>query len=139
MRCDGCGTEDAFRVRAVWDKYLQEKIECCDRCGNAGAAGLPDVYWDGKPEHGLADDPVTGQPRVFSSKREKAQYLRDRNLVEAGDRVRGSHVTAGSQDVSVGSRGHSDVARRALHKVSQMGRDFRRQEYLRIVKESGRA
>ena len=101
---------------------------------------LPDVYWDGKPEHGLADDPLTGKPRVFGSRQEKAQYLRDHNLVEAGDRKGGSPLTP--RPIENGDfeqrPANSDSARKALHFVSQMGQDVRRQAYLKILKESGR-
>lgn len=133
MRCDGCGNEKAYRTFTRWDKYLKEKIETCDRCGEVASVGVPDVYWDGKPEHGLADDPLTGKPRVFSSRQEKAAYLKERGLSEAGDRVRGAYVTPGSaQGVD---RRDPEIARRALHQVGQMGADVRRQEYYRILKE----
>lgn len=136
MRCDGCGNEKAYRTFTRWDKYLKEKIETCDRCGDAPAVTVPDVYWDGKPEHGLADDPVTGKPRVFASRAEKAAYLKERGLVEAGDRTGGAFRTPGMAEGV--DRRDPEIARRALAKVAQMGQDVRRQEYYRILKESGR-
>lgn len=98
--------------------------------------GLPDVYWDGKPEHNLADDPLTGKPRVFGSKAEKARYLQQRGLSEAGDRVHGGYASA--MDVRHTTVDDRTSALKALQHVKQMGRDVRRQEYLRIVKEGQR-
>ena len=102
---------------------------------------LPDVYWDGKPEHGLADDPITGKPRVFGSRAEKAQYLRDHNLQEAGDRQGGSPLTPRPMEVSDFGQAPVDreSALKALHHVRQMGQDVRRQAYLKIVKEGRRS
>jgi len=98
-------------------------------------AGIPDVYFDGKPEENLADDPRTGKPRVFSSKAEKAAYLKERGLIEAGDRVHGAPVSLIKKEESRNSR---DMVREALHRVKQMGRDVRRQAYLKIMKEAQR-
>jgi len=92
------------------------------------------VYWDGKPEENLADDPVTGQPPVFFSKGHKAAYLKSRGIVEAGDRVHGAPAMT-STPPKLDSR---HEVRMALKKVSEMGRDVRRQEYLRIIKEGQR-
>ncbi len=99
-------------------------------------AGIPDVYFDGKPEENLADDPRTGKPRVFSSKAEKAAYLKERGIVEAGDRVRGAPAMLGSEIPT--KRDSRDYVREALQRVKQMGRDVRRQAFLKIVKESQR-
>lgn len=98
--------------------------------------GVPDVYWDGKPEEGLADDPVTGKPRVFGSKGEKAAYLKERGLQEAGDRMNGAPPSILSQAPQRTDSRHE--VRMALKKVREMGRDVRRQEYLRITKEGRR-
>lgn len=101
---------------------------------------LPDVYWDGKPEEGLADDPVTGKARIFSSKREKAEYLQAHNLQEAGDAVHGSRMLTTS-GISAEERKVRSIeqVRMAQKKVSEMGKDVRRQEVLRIIKEAHRA
>lgn len=107
--------------------------------------GMPDVYWDGKPEHGLPDDPKTGKPMVFSSKAEKAAYLKANGLVEAGDRVNGSKPNIVQQQAQAEAEYHAksvendrEMARQALAEVRKMGIDYRRQQVLKILKESGR-
>jgi hypothetical protein len=128
MICGGCGNTKAFRT------YSGNGWEVCDKCDNVAAPWVPDVYWDGTPEHGLSDDPKTGQTRVFGSKVEKAIFLKQNHLVEAGDRVKGSMVltTRGETKREVG---RAD-AEKALFHVKQMGRDYRRQEFLRIQKQA---
>lgn len=120
---------------AVRIRMYQDGAEFCDRCGDAGRAALPDVYWDGTAEHGLADDPRTGQPRVFASKGEKARYLRERGLVEGGDKIHGATPFSTGSGPRENPR---DVAMKALHHVKQMGRDQKRKEILRILKEANR-
>lgn len=128
--CTGCGNPNPYKT------VSGNGWEYCDRCGDMPSVGVADVYWDGSPEHGLADDPKTGQPMVFSSRGEKARYLRDNNLIEAGDKVRGAPPSILNQP-----QRHEDsrvMAEQALAHVRQMGSDYRRQEYLRIKKQSGR-
>lgn len=104
----------------------------CREC-RAPSAGVPDVYWDGKPEINLADDPHTDKPRVFFSKGQKAQYLKDRGLMEAGDRVHGAPVQFHqNQNKKVDTR---PQVQEALRMVKQMGSDQRRQAYLKVMKE----
>lgn len=94
---------------------------------------MPDVYFDGKPEENLADDPATGRPRMFGSRGEKAAYLKSRGLMEAGDTVHGAPVEVHrNQERRIDTRHEVQMA---LKKVRDMGRDNRRQEYLRITKE----
>lgn len=123
MTCGGCGNTKAFRTRT-----FQDGTEFCDRCGQVGTPWVPDVYWDGKPEINLPDGP-DGKPRVFGSKVEKAVFLKQHGLVEAGDKIRGGY------GVSRPIEQKSDSALRALQKVKEMGKDVRRQEYLRILHE----
>ncbi len=126
LKCDACGSEDAHRIR-----YYGDGSSACDRCGASPTQGVPDVYWDGKPEENLADDPVTGKPRVFLSKGHKAAYLKERGLMEAGDRVRGAPYMPG---IPAKTDSKHEV-RMALKQVREMGQDVRRQAYLRIIKE----
>jgi hypothetical protein len=100
-------------------------------------ASVADVYWDGKPEVDLADDPTTGRPRVFSSRAEKAQYLKEHNIVQVDSRVHGAPLS--SINVPQGTKSDSrDEIRKALADVKKMGIDYRRQQYLKIVKEGKR-
>lgn len=131
--CFGCGIEKDFSECRFWVWPSKGDMQrYCKACRSQKAA-VPDVYWDGKPEINLADDPNTGQPRVFFSKGQKAQYLKERGLMEAGDRVHGASVMVHqNQHRKVDSR---SMVQEALRKVKQMGRDYRKREYNRIIKE----
>jgi hypothetical protein len=136
--CNGCATERDFDrdygLLIITPKDGIKRI--CRVCRKPNAA-IDDVYFDGRPEENLADDPLTGKPRVFTSKAEKAAYLRERNIIEAGDRLHGAPISlATSSQPKQNSR---DAVRRAISQVKQMGRDVRRQAYLKIVKENGHA
>lgn len=96
------------------------------------------MFWDGKPEENLADDPVTGKPRVFFSKAEKAAYLKERGLREAGDRLHGAPAELWRNQNQIPKTDTRHEVKMALKKVQEMGRDRRRQEYLRIQKEGRR-
>lgn len=124
MTCNGCGNTEATRT-----KTYSDGMEFCDQCGRVGTPWVPDVFWDGKEEHGLPDGP-DGKPIVFGSKVEKAVYLKQKGLKESGDRVHGYYWT-GSQ-----IEPKKESAMKALQKVKQMGKDVRRREYLRIINEN---
>ena len=131
MICNGCGNAQAYRSTIWSEKNEQGEIvtlECCDRCGQTGSAFVPDVYWDGKPEINLADDPVTGQPRTFASKGEKARYLQERGLCEAGDKFHGAPFTG----VTTKTNNNREIVRNAIKWAKGLGIDQRRQELLKI-------
>lgn len=141
FRCDICGQNRDFDLdfgmTIVSGKGVLTRI--CRRCKRP-KGGIPDVYWDGKPEENLADDPQTGMPRVFSSKAEKAAYLKSRGLMEAGDRVHGAPMSV-TQMVERPSHQKTDsreIVRKALADVKKMGIDYRRREFLRIKKQGER-
>lgn len=133
--CDSCGKNRDFMTEygiAVITAHQEYKRYC--RICRAPQSAVPDVYWDGKPEENLADDPNTGKPRIFASKREKAEYLRSRGIMEAGDRVHGAPIMVSkSQEIKPHDSRHEVMM--ALKRVKEMGRDVRRQEYLKIKKE----
>lgn len=131
--CNGCEADRDFdREYGILIITPKEGIRrFCRKCVRP-TAHIPDVYWDGKPELGLADDPLTGKPRVFSSRSEKAAYLKERGLQEAGDRG----ALRSPAPMTAEQRKHE--VKMALKRVREMGVDNRRQEYLRIVKESRR-
>lgn len=85
----------------------------------------------------MADDPKTGKPIVFGSKAEKAAYLKAHGLKEAGDRIGGAPATVLGH--SVPRDNPREAAMKALAEVGKMGKAYRRQEFLRIQKESSRA
>jgi hypothetical protein len=135
--CNGCGNKAASRIRAGFftnEQNKREHYEYCDRCGDIGIPSVPDVYFDGKPEHGLPDNPKTGKPYEFSSKFEKARFLKDNHLKEAGDTVHGSMVHHTREHAPKDNA--REVANRALSHVKQMGADYRREQYLKIVRDS---
>lgn len=124
MTCGGCGNGEAFRTRtyANGDEY-------CDRCGSVQTPWVPDVFWDGRPEINLADGP-DGKPRVFGSKGEKALYLRERGISEAGD----SHHGAPWKPTGPAPVNGREEVRKALAEVRKMSPDYRRQKYLQMLK-----
>jgi hypothetical protein len=80
MLCNGCGNDKAYRV-----DILGGGEEICDVCGRLPAVWLPDVQVKSGAEYTLPD--VNGKPPVFTSRREKATFLRAHNLAEAGDKM----------------------------------------------------
>mgnify|MGYP001607593859 CR=1 FL=1 len=129
MKCEICNNPNAYRF------FRAGNFRCCDKCGFVQISGMPDIYWDGKEEHGLPDDPKTGRPMVFRSKLEKQNFLRENCLVEAGDKTHGAFTSILDRRVH---RGDSSVAMQALAAVKEMGKDYRRQEINRILKDTGR-
>lgn len=135
-QCNGCGK---IGERGWWQSTERfpdgRYVEGCQGCSSSYVPTTYDVFWDGKPEHGLADDPATGRPRVFGSKAEKAAYLKARGLTEAGDRHHGAPASVLNQQQRPETNA---AAMQALKMVREMGADRRRQEFNRIMKESGR-
>lgn len=134
--CNGCLKDRDFSTEygiliITCDK---EMFRYCKECRKPKTF-VPDVYWDGKPEENLADDPHTGKPPVFLSKAHKAAYLQEHGLREAGDRYHGAPFTSINQGQKVDTR---HEVRKALQQVKQMGKEYRKQEYQRIMKERER-
>lgn len=130
--CNGCETTRSsmdLKRCVIPPEPGKEILRFCRHCVT-GTVGVPDVYWDGKEEHGLADDERTGKPRVFSSKAEKAAYLKERGLQEAGDKVRGSYPTIEEPK----RRDSREDVRRAIAEVKKMSPDYRRQKFFEITK-----
>jgi len=121
------------RIRFYFDD--NEIIQICNYCADFGSSSVYDVYWDGKPEINLADDEKTGNPRVFSSKKEKYFYLKEKGLVEAGDRVHGAPVSHSKEVANLDSR---HEVKKVLKFLKEMGIDQRRQEYLKVIKNAKR-
>lgn len=139
MKCQ-CGNENAIRIHGEWQRQEKEGrryVEFCERCGDLLTLSFSDVYWDGKPEPCLADDPRTGQPRVFLSRAQKAQYLKENGLREAGDRVRGApkHYDH-SNSHPVDRAANREAARKALAEVRKMGAQYRRDKFLEIKRRA---
>jgi len=90
LSCRGCGNSAAYRVQA---RMIENKIiDICDRCGDVGSAHVPDVYW---PGHAYKSENITdanGNPILLTSRRHKAEVMREQGLSEAGDKYHGSRV-----------------------------------------------
>lgn len=93
------------------------------------------MFWDGKPELNLSQDPHTGKERTFFSKAQKASYLKERGIAEAGDRVHGAPVEV-SRNQAINKVDSRHEVQLALRKVKQMGRDQRHQAYLKLMKDN---
>lgn len=131
MICNGCGNTKAYRCTSWHENGMM--LECCDRCGTAKSVAMDDVFWDGKPEINLADDPVTGKPPVFGSRQEKARYLKKRGLVQVDGRNHGG-LGYGQQSGAVDD--WRPKIRETRKMVESMGRDVRRQKIWKMIKET---
>lgn len=128
MTCGACGNQDAYKM------VQGQGWEFCDACGHLPKIGVADVYWDGKAEHGLPDDPRTGQPRVFGSKGEKAAFLRAHGLKEAGDRMHGGNATMNGRDRHTEDPAKArDAVNRALAHVKQLPKEERQRRIMTLI------
>lgn len=136
MNCNNCGNTKAYR-QVCWheddEKGNRVYREVCDRCGSAGSVSVSDVYWDGKPEVNLADDPATGRPRVFGSRGEKARYLKDHGLMQVDGR---NHGGLGYGSSSTVPKDWKPVIRETIRNVQNMGRDVKRSLIWKMLKKS---
>lgn len=85
--CD-CGNKDALRTRSWYENG--EIVSVCDQCMDFTPTATPDVYFRkaGETYKNLCDN--MGTPIPIMSKAHKAQVMREKGVVEAGDRTRGS-------------------------------------------------
>jgi len=86
MKCNGCKSEVAARVRMGIDKETGKLWEVCDICSKIPPVWMPDVYLGSGG--GIQTDehlcnPTTGQPIPFQTKREKAAIMRMLNVRQA--------------------------------------------------------
>jgi len=89
MECTTCKRTDAWSVRTVIEKG--EFIDTCNFCGFNGSSTVADVYYPGPHScENITDD--KGTPIQFTSKGHKARVMRERGIMEAGDRIRGSYA-----------------------------------------------
>lgn len=135
MICDGCSHDVNFSEFRLW--VCPEKggmLRYCKGC-RYGTTSFPDVYFDNKPEINLADDPITGKPREFLSRGQKAAYLKEKGIREAGDRYHGAPYQF-SQNQEKKRVDTKHEVQMALKKVREMGKYRRHQEYLKLMKEN---
>lgn len=131
--CNSCEKDCDFLEFSILviEKWGHGIKRFCRSC-RSPKSGVADVFWDGKPEENLADDPNTGKPRVFFSKGEKAAYLKSRGIMEAGDRVHGAPVQIHqNQNKKTDTR---PLVQAAIREVMKMSPARRHQEYLKVTK-----
>lgn len=93
MNCKGCGNQAAFHTTAWYDKAADKIVEICDRCGGSRRGEIPtepDVYWPGQAHYNANICDEMGRPVLLTSRKHKAEVMKQRNLQEAGDRHHGS-------------------------------------------------
>ena len=130
-----CGAAEPVRwtVTSSYDDQ-GKKIEWCDTCSTTSSSGVPDVYWDGKPEKNLVDD--HGKPMEFLSKGHKARWLKEKGLVEAGGRFHGGTAFDGVFEKKTLNREAIRMeVRESLRKVRAMSRSERSREVTKILQQ----
>lgn len=81
MICEACGNPAAWHLKSGFNGITGERYKACDRCGLQGPGkGAPDVFW---PGHAYKSEALDIE---FTSREQKAQYLKDHDIREAGDR-----------------------------------------------------
>jgi hypothetical protein len=76
--CSACGSMDWTEIRTAMEGM--EIYDCCSQCPNpVQTGGVPDVYF----RHPYKSESLDME---FTSKKQKANYLKSHNLSEAGDR-----------------------------------------------------
>jgi len=87
MKCNGCKSDVAARVRMGIDKETGKLWEVCDICSKIPPVWLPDVFLGGPGGTVRTDEqlcnPDTGVPIPFSTRREKAAVMNMLNLRQA--------------------------------------------------------
>lgn len=93
MKCAGCQNDRAYRVVTIYrDGQL---LDSCDRCAALEPSTIHDVYWPGHAHYNSQLVDKFGKPILITSKAHKAQILKEKGLIEAGDRVRGAPSGSG--------------------------------------------
>lgn len=98
MKCDGCGNEHAIRIKTYFDNVPGETEksqmkEFCDVCGSVNnSTVLPDVYFRKPYFDENLGDPKHPYGQHVESKAHKARIMREQNVREHGDRVRGARA-----------------------------------------------
>lgn len=136
-KCGGCGAVNPLNWASSTAKNEDGSyVEWCGICSEDSVCGVPDVYWDGKPEENLADG-ADGKPQVFLSRGQKARYLKERGLYEAGDRFHGAPFTSVSkEDPRTRQCRNANLVAEARRKVESMGKDVRRQAILKVIHDA---
>jgi hypothetical protein len=90
MKCNGCGADNAIKMRIVYDEKENVSREICDHCGLRGSVGVPDVYFRSPYfDENLGDERNPNGQRI-ESKMHKAAIMRQLGVTEAGDKRHGA-------------------------------------------------
>lgn len=125
LKCRGCGNDHAYRVsiRLVGEDY----VDICNRCGDVGSTYVPDVYWPGYAYKSENITDKNGEPILLTSRRHKAEVMRQQGIVEAGDRYHGSRMSLLQKMVPERNRNsRADVRSAIQNAAEQMRRKYNR-------------
>lgn len=96
MTCKGCGKE-SHQIHGYCDEFGQYQEVCADpNCGalSSSAAGIPDVFWNGKPYYSEA------LQCEFTSRSQKARVMKERGVSELGSQKLGQKTwQEGSREI----------------------------------------
>ena len=93
MVCNGCGNSNA----TIWQLIVTKKYgrqEKCDKCGIVSSPVHSDVYWGGQHTNPNITD-EHGTPIFLESREHKARIMREKGIIEAGDKVHGAPYLPG--------------------------------------------
>lgn len=91
MKCSNCKNKEAHIIRMSFDEK-GKLFENCNKCGAVSTTWTPDVYWPGHAHENSNLCGADGKPVYLTSRRHKAEVMRELGVSEAGDRVKGARV-----------------------------------------------
>lgn len=105
VACPTCGATDWFAIKTDYSRDLKESFTQCSECHRHGKAkeayngdfGQADVYWPGCSHTNPNITDRMGRPIELTSRSQKARVMREQNISEAADRVRGAPWTGGKR------------------------------------------
>ena len=89
MKCDGCGNENAYRLKMRSDSCM------CDKCGGLTSSFVPDIYFKEPyldPNLAHPNRPWEKNGVWVRSRAHKAALMKEQGLREAGDRKHGARI-----------------------------------------------
>lgn len=127
LDCRGCGNDKAYHLSMKIIEGVPYDI--CDRCGltSSSMSSVPDVFW---PGHAYKSENILdshGQPILLTSRRHKADVMRQQGLSEAGDTHHGSRMGIAEKMVPKRETNSRAEIRAAMTKA----REILRQKYRR--------
>lgn len=90
MICRNCGEASHHISTKISDAGMP--MDTCTNCGDVGNSGLPDVYWPGYTHKNDNICDMMGKPIELTSRRHKAQVMKEKGLRESGDPYHGTRI-----------------------------------------------